>query len=159
MKNHPFSKGKKLGKSENTLTIFFKNRLLQLAKFNQTWHKSPVGERYISSHKRRPFLFRRGVITCTKLRKYIAKFKNRLLQWTNFNQTQHKLSLGEGYISLFNKGPCIFPRGDDYNIVKMKESSSVEPLGQFQPNLAKSILGKWEFEFVQLKSHTFLHWR
>ena len=30
-------------------------------------------------------------------------------------------------------------------------SSSQKPLGQFQPNLAKSILGWWEIMFVQMK--------
>ena len=30
-------------------------------------------------------------------------------------------------------------------------SSSPEPLGQFQPNLAQSILGWWGFKFVQIK--------
>ena len=33
-------------------------------------------------------------------------------------------------------------------------SSSQEPLGQFQPNLAQSILGWRGFKFVQMKGHT-----
>ena len=42
-----------------------------------------------------------------------------------------------------NEGPHPFPRGDNNEIVKMFEEilkSSQEPLRQFQPNLAQSIL-------------------
>ena len=81
------------------------------------------------------------------------KFKNRLLQnkWANFNQTKHKASLGKGYISLINEGPYIFPRGDNYKIAKIWKSSSIEPLGQFQQNLAKIILGWRGFRIVQME--------
>ena len=37
----------------------------------------------------------------------------------NFNQTWHKASLGEGNSSLFKEGPRPFPRGDNYEIVKI----------------------------------------
>jgi len=36
----------------------------------------------------------------------------------------------------------------------VKKSSSQEPLGQFQPNLAENMLGRWEFRFVQIKGQT-----
>ena len=36
--------------------------------------------------------------------------------------------------------------------------SSIEPLGKFQPNLAKSILGKEDLSLFKWKGHTFLHW-
>ena len=36
-------------------------------------------------------------------------------------------------------------------IVKIKKSFSPEPLGQFQPNLAQSILELRQFKFVQMK--------
>ena len=32
-------------------------------------------------------------------------------------------------------------------------SSSQEPLGQFKPNLAQSILGRWGFKFIKIKDH------
>ena len=50
----------------------------------------------------------------------LMKFKIHLLrnQWVNFNQILHKASLGEGCISLFNEGPHIFPRVDNYKIAK-----------------------------------------
>ena len=34
-------------------------------------------------------------------------------------------------------------------------SSSPEPLGKFQPNLAQSILRSWGFKFDQIKGHAF----
>jgi len=33
----------------------------------------------------------------------------------------------------------------------LKISSSQEPLGQFQPNLAENMPREWEFRFVQIK--------
>ena len=55
-----------------------------------------------------------------------------------------------------NEGPCPFPRRDNYQIVKyideILKSSYPEPLGQFQPNLAQSILGWRGFKFVQMKN-------
>jgi len=33
----------------------------------------------------------------------------------------------------------------------LKKSSSQEPLGQFQPNLAGIMLGGWGFRYVQIK--------
>ena len=54
-----------------------------------------------------------------------------------------------------NKGPHLFPRGDNYEISKIHcrllKSYSPEPLGQFQPNFAQSILGWMEFKFIQMK--------
>ena len=52
----------------------------------------------------------------------MTSLKNLLLQnyWANFNQTLHKVSLGEGDSSFFQmKGPALFPRGDNYEIVKI----------------------------------------
>ena len=53
------------------------------------------------------------------------------------------------------KGPALF-QGQIITklwkyIDEIKKSSSPEPLGQFQPNLAQSILGWRGFKFVQLK--------
>ena len=54
-----------------------------------------------------------------------------------------------------NEGLCPFPKGDNYKIAKLHlqilKCSSSEPLGQFQPNLAKSIFGLSGFEFVQME--------
>ena len=49
------------------------------------------------------------------------KFKNLLLQnhWANFNQSWHKAALGEGDSICLNEGPRPFPRGDNYEIVKI----------------------------------------
>jgi len=33
----------------------------------------------------------------------------------------------------------------------LKKSSPQEPLGQFQPNVAGNMLGRWEFRFVQIQ--------
>jgi len=33
----------------------------------------------------------------------------------------------------------------------LKKSSSQEPLGQLEPNLAGNMLGRWGFTFVQIK--------
>ena len=35
----------------------------------------------------------------------------------------------------------------------LKKIFSPEPIGQFQPNLAQSILGRWGLQFVQGKGH------
>jgi len=47
------------------------------------------------------------------------------------------------------------PRGLNFYIViyreMLKNSSSQEPPGQFQPNMAGNMLGRWEFRFVQTK--------
>ena len=40
-------------------------------------------------------------------------------------------------------------------IAKILKSSSQEPLGQFQPNLAKSILGWWGFKFIKIEGPPF----
>ena len=47
---------------------------------------------------------------------YFQLLKN---HWANFNQTWHKVSLSEGDSSLSNEGPCPFPRGGNYKIVKI----------------------------------------
>ena len=51
--------------------------------------------------------------------------------------------------------PLLFSRGDDYEIVKIHrqnlKSSSIEPLGQFQPNIAKNIRRYRRFEFDQME--------
>jgi len=33
----------------------------------------------------------------------------------------------------------------------LKKSSSQEPIGQFQPNMAGNMLGRWGFRFIQIK--------
>jgi len=39
----------------------------------------------------------------------------------------------------------------------LKKSSSQEPLGQFQPNLAENMPGGWGFGFVQIKGLAGIH--
>ena len=39
--------------------------------------------------------------------------------WANYNQTWHKASLGDEDSSLLKWGPCPFPRGNDFEIVKI----------------------------------------
>ena len=41
-----------------------------------------------------------------------------------------------------------------YTLMKIKKYSSAEPLGQFQPDLAQSILWWGGIKFVQMKGHT-----
>ena len=61
--------------------------------------------------------------------------------WANFNQTWHKASLGAGDSSLFKWRVSPFSKErllqNWKHIIKFLKSSSPEPLGQFQPNLAK----------------------
>ena len=67
-----------------------------------------------------PALFQGEIIR--EQRKYIDEiFKNLLLRnyWTNFNQTWHKTSLGEGDSSLLKRRTTSFPRGDYYEIAKI----------------------------------------
>ena len=56
----------------------------------------------------------------------------------NFNQTWQKASVGKGDLSYFfsNEGLHAFLRGDNIKIFKI---SSLEPQGQFRPNLARQI--------------------
>ena len=54
-----------------------------------------------------------------------------------------------------NEWPHPFPRGENFKIVKLLfknlwKPSSLESLGQFQPNLAQSILWWKGFKFVQM---------
>ena len=44
-----------------------------------------------------------------------------------------------------------YPRKENYKMAKIKKSSLIEPLGRFQPNLGKSILGERGFTFVQME--------
>ena len=64
--------------------------------------------------------------------------------WTNFNQTWHKASMGDrDSIQVYsNKRPRPFLRGDNNEIDyrHSKKSFSQEPVGQFQSNMAQSIL-------------------
>ena len=74
----------------------------------------------------------------------------------NFNQTWHKAFLDDGNSILFKWRASPFQRGDNWRNIKnlnLKKSSSPEPLGQFQPNLAQSILAWWVFKFVLKKGH------
>ena len=80
--------------------------------------------------------------------------------WANFNQTCHKASLGEGNSSLFKWRAPPFSKGrllrnSENKLTKFKKSSP-EPLSQFQPNLAQSILGWRGFKFVQIKGPALL---
>ena len=60
------------------------------------------------------------------------------------------------------KGHVLLHGGDNSEIVnfysKYIKTSSPEPLGQFEPNLAQSILGWRGFKFVQMKGHTLFQW-
>ena len=71
--------------------------------------------------------------------------------WANFNQTWHDASLGEGDSRLFKWRPRPFPRGDYYKIVKIHWGNFkiFFSMGQFQANLAQSILGWRWFKFVK----------
>ena len=57
----------------------------------------------------------------TKYWKYIDEIKNLLLQnhWANFNQTWNKAYLIEGNLGFFKWRAHPFPRGDNYEIVKI----------------------------------------
>ena len=72
---------------------------------------------------------------------------------TNFG-TKHPWIKGNQVCS--NEGPHPFPRGHNYERVKIHwqnlKSSSPEPLDLFQPNLAQSILGWRGFKIVQMKN-------
>ena len=72
---------------------------------------------------------------------YFSLFHLLQNQRANFIETWHKSSMGDGNSSLLKKG---LPRW--HEIVKIHwrnlKISSQEPLGQFQPNLALSILGE-----------------
>ena len=72
--------------------------------------------------------------------------------WANFNQIWHNAPLVKGIQGCSNERTHPFPRGDNYKKAKIncwiKKTSSPEPLGQFQPNLAQSILGWRRFKFV-----------
>ena len=48
-----------------------------------------------------------------KLQKYIVELKKII------KQIKHKASSDEGYISLLNEGPRMFPRGDNYKLAKI----------------------------------------
>jgi len=53
-------------------------------------------------------------------------------------------------------GSCMSPpKGLNFYIViyreVIKKSSSQEPIGQFQPNLAENMPDRWEYRFVQIK--------
>ena len=55
-----------------------------------------------------------------------------------------------------------FPRGDNNEIAKIhwrnfKKSSSPEPMGQLQPNLAQRILGWRGFNSIQTKGHVLFY--
>ena len=58
-----------------------------------------------------------------------------------------------------NEGPQPFQRGDNNETAKLHsrnliKSTSPEPLGQFQPHLAKIIFGWRGFKFFQMKVHS-----
>ena len=129
----PFSKGDNYEISKIHWQI--KKPFLQncWANFNQTWHKSTVGEGNSSLFKWRPPSLSKGEII-TKLRKYIDKFYK-------LNQTWVK-----GIQVCSNEGPIFF-QGEIITklrkyINEFVKPSSPEPLGQFQPNSHNSSLGE-----------------
>ena len=65
-----------------------------------------------------------------------------------FNQTWHKASLGEGYISLFNEGPRIFPRGIITNKRKFKRLLQ-NHLANFNQIRQKASLGKEDLRLLK----------
>ena len=85
---------------------------------------------------------------------------NLLLQkhFANFNKTWHKASLGEEDSILFKwrvkPFSCLFSLTKSQNT--LRKFSSPEPLCQFQPSLAQSILGWRGFNFVQIKALPFI---
>ena len=74
-----------------------------------------------------------------------------------FRQISTMLSTKHPWVMFIQmiEGPGLFPRGDNYEIAKIKKkSSSIEPLGHFQKNLAKNIPGWRGFKFVQMEKST-----
>ena len=86
----------------------------------------------------------------------LTNFKNLPLQKlsANFNNTSTKHRWVK-FIQMI-EGPRLFPKGDNYEIAKMKTSSSIDPLGQFQPNLAQLFLGEEDLSLFKWKDHTVL---
>ena len=114
------------------------------ANCNQTRHKASLGKGDSSFQMKGP----------TLLQGKIIRLQN---HWTEFNQIWLKSSLGEGDSSLFKLRACLDLFQEKIIMKKQKyldkflKSSSSEPLGQFQPNLAQIICGWKELKFVQMK--------
>ena len=76
-----------------------------------------------------------------------------------------KHSWVKGIQACSNEGPCPFPWGDNYKMAKIhwqiSKSSSPEPLGQFQPNLAQSIPGGFAMPFSKKDNYKIakIHWQ
>jgi hypothetical protein len=87
----------------------------------------------------------------------MGSFKNLILQnnWASFNQTWHKLSLGQGDSHLFKGRDIPSPRGDNSGRVKILFSRSSRPksikIGTNYP-LVKRIQ-------VQIKARPSSNWR
>ena len=85
----------------------------------------------------------------TKKRKQIYEIKKIFFSRTTEPIPKHSWMKGIQVCS--NDVPCPFPRGDNYEILKIhwriKKSSSPETSGLFQPNLAQCILGWWGLKF------------
>ena len=87
-------------------------------------------------------LFQEEIII--KLWKHIDKFKKSSLQnhWANFNQTWRKTCFGEGNSSLNNWRAPLFSKrrylqNSKNTLTNLKKSSSLKPLGLFQPKLGQ----------------------
>ena len=89
-----------------------------------------------------------------KMRKYINKILKSTKSISNKLGTKHPWVKGISLCS--NEGPTLFLREiitkKRKYIDEIKKSSSPEPLGQFQPNLAQSILGWMGFKFVKRRT-------
>ena len=106
---------------KNTLTNF-KNLILKnhLANFNQTWHKAFLGEGDSSLFKWRnpPFSKVRNKEIANILLQTLKMFFLRIT-WPISTKlgTKHPWVMGNHVSS--NEGTCSFPRGDNYEIVKI----------------------------------------
>jgi len=58
--------------------------------------------------------------------------------------------LAEGHESLCHGAASVVRPSVRLQLFPLKTSSQ-EPLGQFQPNLAGNMLGRWGFRFVKIK--------
>ena len=99
------------------LKFFLKNHW---ANFNQTWHKTSLGDWTQVYSNEGPSLFWRGD-NYEIAKNTLTKFKNVFLKnhLSNFNKTWHNAFFGEGESSLFKWRAPPFSRGDNYEIAKI----------------------------------------
>ena len=121
MKGHAIFQGRIITNLQKYIDEILKNYLLKnhWAKFKQTWHKASLGE---EDSNEGPCPFPRGD-SCNYV---IAK-----IHWRNLKILYSKIirpiltKLGtkhpwvKGTQVCSNKGPCPFPRGDNYEIAKI----------------------------------------